>query len=363
MLKLCATALLLMASGVSALAAEPTLICFGNEPSWSLAFAGPDAAQLMFPDGPAVEYRGRQTRLDVLKESAWRGTPSSGGGGDLVAFLRESTCSDGMSDVKHPLTARVSLADGRFLAGCCRIPAASGAEPAESTPLQGTVWRLTGLSGLDPGVLAAAKRPATIRFEAGRVEGFFGCNQFAGGYRIEGAHAVLGPMAGTMMACQGPAMTIEDALSHALAGTVGYAITGDRLVLTSASGATLAFQAEPQPTLEGVTWEVTGYNNGRSAVVSPLADTKLTLSFNGGAVAGFSGCNTFSATSTVEGNRVTITGLASTRKACAGEDVMAQERDFQSALSSATQWEIRGGMLDMHRADGERVLTANSSPP
>jgi hypothetical protein len=38
-----------------------------------------------------------------------------------VAFLSETACSDGMSDLKRPVTARVSLPDGRLLAGCCRV--------------------------------------------------------------------------------------------------------------------------------------------------------------------------------------------------------------------------------------------------
>ena len=132
-----ALAVLLLASAFHALpaaAAEPRLVCFGNEPSWSLRFDGGGRATLAFPDGKPVEYRGRETRLDFLKERAWRGTPAGEGKGVVVAFLRESACSDTMSDTVHPLSARVSLPDGRLLAGCCRIPA---------SPLEGTTWQLT----------------------------------------------------------------------------------------------------------------------------------------------------------------------------------------------------------------------------
>ena len=37
---------------------------------------------------------------------------------------------------------------------------------------------------------------------------------------------------------------------------------------------------------------------------------------------------------------------------------MQQEREFLAALESAKVWAMDGGMLDVHRADGERVLTA-----
>jgi heat shock protein HslJ len=41
--------------------------------------------------------------------------------------------------------------------------------------------------------------------------------------------------------------------------------------------------------------------------------------------------------------------------------VMAQEQEFLRALQSATTWTIVRGMLDVHRADGERVLTASEA--
>ena len=54
--------------------------------------------------------------------------------------------------------------------------------------------------------------------------------------------------------------------------------------------------------------------------------------------------------------------IAATRKACAAAGVMQQEREFLAALRSATTWAIDArGMLDMHRADGERVLTAGGA--
>jgi uncharacterized membrane protein len=138
--------LVLMASAfapVAAIAGGPQLICFGNEPSWSLQFSERGRAQLMLPERKPLDYRGRETRLDALKERAWRGQPASGKGGELVAFLRESACSDGMSDTQHPVMVRVSLPDARLLAGCCRIPASlcKGQRGSLLPPaLRGQIW-------------------------------------------------------------------------------------------------------------------------------------------------------------------------------------------------------------------------------
>jgi heat shock protein HslJ len=38
---------------------------------------------------------------------------------------------------------------------------------------------------------------------------------------------------------------------------------------------------------------------------------------------------------------------------------MQQEREFLAAVESAVTWAIDMGMLDMHRADGERALIAS----
>jgi heat shock protein HslJ len=340
-----------------AAAAEPRTMCFGNEPSWGLEFTDPGRARLLLPDSSSVEFRGSETRLDVLHERVWRGRPATGGGGELVAFLSDSACSDGMSDRKHPMTARVSLADGRFLAGCCRIVPAAAA-PESAAPIEGPTWRLADLRGLDPGVFRGATRPVTADFKSGRVSGFSGCNQFFGSYTLEGDRISIGPLAGSMMACDESAMAIENAVHAALAGTFRYVVTDDLLRLFSGADLALQFQAERSPALEGTEWNVTGFNNGRHAVVSPLSGTTLSVSFKDGVVAGFAGCNRFRATYTAEADRIAIAPPAVTRMACSGDGVMQQEQAFLSALASATSWGFMGNALDMHRADGERVLTA-----
>ena len=164
------------------------------------------------------------------------------------------------------------------------------------------------------------------------------------------------------MACSEPQMALEKAVIGSLTGTLGYAITGDRLTLTPVSGVPLVFQSEPAPTLQGVNWNVTAFNNGRHAVVSAVLGTILSMTFDNGMVQGSSGCNTYRAAYTSEENRLSIKPAVTTRKTCPAEGVMQQEREFLAALESAKLWAISGGMLDVHRADGERVLNAIETP-
>jgi heat shock protein HslJ len=123
----------------------------------------------------------------------------------------------------------------------------------------------------------------------------------------------------------------------------------------------LTFRAEPAPSLAGLNWNVTGFNNGRQPVVGPVLAATLTLQFRDGTVQGSAGCNTCRAAFTGDGDRLVIGPAATTRKACAGEGVMQQEREFLAALGAATTWALHGGLLGVHRADGQRVLTASGS--
>jgi len=334
-------------------AGAQTLVCFGNEPSWSISFSTPDRAQYTVLGGTPREFRGRETRNDVLREKVWRGRESSHDG-DLVLFLREAPCSDGMSDDMHPMFARASLPDGSFLSGCCRF----GNRPAgTASALEGAPWRLVSLPGQLPATLSALRQPASVQFDSGRVSGFNGCNTLAGSYTLNGNRLQLGSLAVNAMACAEPASTIESTFNRMFTGTLSYVVTGNRLSLATASGTVLGFEREAPARLAG-TWSVTGFNNGREGVVSPLVSTPITVSFENGAVSGRAGCNTFRGNYTMEGNRIRMGTIAATNMMCTDNNVMTQEREFLKALQSVVRWSVQGDQLDMHRADNQRALEA-----
>jgi heat shock protein HslJ len=349
------TAWLLCVAGLPGVVAaeEQPLICFGNEPSWSVDLTEPGVARFATPDQDAVTYRGHGTRHAFLPETLWRGSPAAGR--DLVVWLQDSTCTDNMSGTQLPVTARVSTPDGRFLSGCCRVPAkAGGSAPVQ---LEGATWRLQELPGASSAGLAKLDRPVTVGFESGRLSGFAGCNSFTGGYKSEGGELKIGPVASTQMACPEPGSSIETAFHKALSGTLRYVVDGDDLKVTTAAGETLRFRREPPPQLAGVNWKVTSFNNNRHAVVGVLGSSSITMSFKDGKVAGSAGCNNFNGTYATEGSKLRLGPLATTRRACE-EPLMTQEQQFLAALASAVTWSIDGNVLDMHRADGERAIWA-----
>ena len=118
------------------------------------------------------------------------------------------------------------------------------------------------------------------------------------------------------------------------------------------------FMAQDQ-SLAGTAWEVTGFNNGRQAVVSVLAGTSLTATFGeDGRVAGSAGCNQYNASFTTDGDKITIGPAASTRRFCAEPaGVMEQEAQFLAALQTAATYTPRGDMLELRTADGALAVT------
>jgi copper homeostasis protein (lipoprotein) len=112
--------------------------------------------------------------------------------------------------------------------------------PFATSPLQETYWKLTRLDG-KPVILAEKQREPSliIRSEQNRVTGFGGCNNFTGGYKLNGGDITFTGVAATRMAClQG--MDIEGALFSALEKVRTWKISGEHLELFDASGGVLA---------------------------------------------------------------------------------------------------------------------------
>jgi heat shock protein HslJ len=115
-------------------------------------------------------------------------------------------------------------------------------EPAPASDgrvqLEETRWVLSrfGDSAIEP-----TEREPYLMFQhvTRRASGFTGCNMFTGSYELASEALMLGPVAMTRMACAS-GMNIESAFADVLRDSKGYKIEGRQLVLTDASGKTLA---------------------------------------------------------------------------------------------------------------------------
>jgi heat shock protein HslJ len=166
-------------------------------------------------------------------------------------------------------------------------------------------------------------------------------------------------MAATMMACDESVMQQATAFLTRLNQVRSYRIAAGQLVLLSADDVLLASLAPQVKGLAGTAWQVTGYNNGRQAVVSALADTTLSMAFSAdGKVSGSAGCNNYSAAYTLAGPVLRIGPAATTRKMCgAPPNIMEQEQQFLAALATVASVRQEGGRLELRTASGALAVS------
>ncbi len=243
------------------------------------------------------------------------------------------------------------LASGGILSACTAMSPAG-----DPSGLTGTAWVLSSL----PGQTLQPDATVTARFEGGRVQGTDGCNRYTAPYTVAGATLQVGPRgASTQMACPPAVMKQAEAFMRALAGARAYRVAAGELQLLTADGTVLAMLAAQSQALAGTSWRVTGYNNGKQAVVSVLAGTSLTMAFSAdGMVGGSAGCNRYTAAYTSEGQKLTFGPAAATRMMCARpERVMEQEQQFLKALESVATAHFEGDRLDLRAPEGALAAT------
>ncbi len=231
-------------------------------------------------------------------------------------------------------------------------PAASGGEPAE---LGGTAWNLDSYAGPDGAPVAgvASGEMATLALaDDGTFAGSTGCNRIAGTYAQDGTALTMTPGPMTRKACAGPVAAQEAAIVAALPLVASFTVETN-LVLLDSSGTALLTYAPGMSTLAGSSWQATGINNGKEAVVSQEGTENVTLTFGtDGTVSGTGGCNTYSGPFTTSGaDQITIGPLAATEMACP-EPAMEIEQMYFAALDNVATYQIDGTTLTLRDADG-----------
>jgi heat shock protein HslJ len=223
--------------------------------------------------------------------------------------------------------------------------------------IDGTSWALKtyDVSGTATAIPAGTRVDA--KFADGKVSGFAGCNVYNAPVTISGATIKVGTAATTAMACDADRTALEQAYLGNLARAATFTATSDTLTMFDSAGkSVLVYSAAAANPLEG-SWDVTGYNNGKQAVVSPVAGSKLTAIFTADQVSGAAGCNDYSGGYTIDGTTLRIGPLASTMKACADQAVNDQEQQFLAALQASTTFDQTGNILTLKAAGGENQVT------
>lgn len=228
------------------------------------------------------------------------------------------------------------------LTGCTSVVPAA---PAAS--LKDTSWVVAEIRG----EATLADFPPTMGFDATQASGRTGCNNYGGSYSLSGTQLSFGELAQTAMACEDDRMQQEAAFGEALAAVASVRFAEDKAELLDAEGEVVLLLAPVPPlTLTGTSWVLGGLIEGSTAS-APVEGSTVTVEFDADRVSG-KACNTFGGGYTLEGDRIEVGPLMSTRMACLSEELNQQETFVLEVLQSATTAKAEYGVLTLTAPDG-----------
>ena len=237
-------------------------------------------------------------------------------------------------------------------------------EPVSGRELTDIEWLLVGYGSQDAPTEPLPGSSVTLSFGDGELGGSAGCNHYFGDLAIDGATIEVGMLGSTMMWCEN-FMEQESAFLELLGGAQTFAWEPENGRLTiEAKGGTLLFQElEPPPDqpLIGTVWQLDSIGSG-GAVQSTLVGSKVTIEFADGRASGSTGCNSFGADYTLEGEVLSLGAMAVTLQDCGGE-LMVQESTFLAALGAAESLTLAGETLLIGTAEGELIFKAATGLP
>jgi heat shock protein HslJ len=228
---------------------------------------------------------------------------------------------------------------------------------AVSPGLENTDWQLRQYLG-DTGELKPVLGATTIdaRFSQGEIGGSAGCNRYFGHYTGgQDNRLTVGPELGsTQMTCSPTVDRQEQRYLALLSQVSAWQREDDSLRLLDKQGQLILMFAAAKPAaLEDSAWQATGINNGRGGVVSTASTHLATARFAEGRISGSAGCNQFSASYAIKGDRLTIGRAMTTRKHCAQPDgIMQQEQQYLQALARTHTYTVKPDRLELRDEKG-----------
>jgi heat shock protein HslJ len=210
-------------------------------------------------------------------------------------------------------------------------------------------WVLTEGTGISP----PDHGRATISFSAdGQVEGTSFCNQYSGGYHLDGSALVLEEIVTTEMACTGAIGVAEQAF-HTVLLAPGLEPTVDArdLLLTSDAGDLRFTRLVPVPVDEliGPRWVLESFATGEGQVPAVPEPAELVLRPDG-TFSASTACRAFDGQWEVDGDSVVLADYGYDAVGCA-DPVGMQDRMVLAVLETGFQATVDGDVLTLVDAD------------
>lgn len=231
-------------------------------------------------------------------------------------------------------------------------------EDLAADPLATTSWEMTHYRDGPNLVAASPTDMVTAVFADGTVSGSDGCNSYVMTYSVNGGALSFGDLAVTGAFCDPDEVVPQgDAFLAATRAATRF-VLGSDLELLGADGATLVrFRPASDLPLAGIAWWLTGYAGEDAGLVSPIVDSRISLTFRSdGTLEGVAGCNAYSADYETNGSDLALGGFAHTDMACPDpEGVMQQETAYLVVLTRARGFATTLTGLDLLDAAGDVI--------
>ena len=257
------------------------------------------------------------------------------------------------SDIENP-PADASSIQYELIEIVSKTAITEGNESRSNDPLAGTSWLLVSYGPEDAPITLLPNTEITVEFKEGNIQGSAGCNNFFGIYEIKQESITISEVAQTEMAClDEKVMEQEIAFTEALIKAKSFTVDGETLTISS-ENEVLRFTAMTAPanlSLEGTAWQLSTLIQDETAS-SLLVESQITAEFADGEINGTAGCNSYFGSYEIDGDKITFSGFATTRKACPKE-IMEQERSYLAALQTAERITIDGQTLTITHPNGE----------
>jgi heat shock protein HslJ len=202
----------------------------GQEPGWILTL-NENSLELRYQYGEKrFEAPAPQPQTT---EQGYRYTATNSQGQQITLHLRPEYCTDTMSGMPYPYTARVNI-DNQTLNGC-------GGDP--KSLLTGKQWVVEDVN--ESGIIDRSR--ITVRFTTdGRMSGTSGCNRYFGRYEITGAGIAVSELGQTRMACAPALMNQEKKVLDVIGNASRFAIgeNGELMLYAGPDSRLKAFPAE-----------------------------------------------------------------------------------------------------------------------
>jgi heat shock protein HslJ len=237
----------------------------------------------------------------------------------------------------------------------------TGAVYAQKTTgdLSSTRWHLVQIGGEK-----IKNSKAFIEFNESekRFAGNAGCNRMFGEFETSGGEIKFSGVGTTKMFCgDAGAMKTEAAFTRALSEATAFKKKGGALKLFAGDRLLAKFKAsEKNDSEKGETVKLEDKKWILSEIKDkPIVESKETpiITFDKeNSAGGYTGCNVFVGNYSVKGEKIKITEIMSTFRACVEVGNMTVEREFLSGLQKANRLLIKDGKLFLY--EDEDILLA-----